>query len=45
MAQNISEVMTPNPVTLPAVRSAVDAAELMRDRDIGAMSLSWSRTE
>jgi CBS domain-containing protein len=27
--------MTPNPVTLPADRSAVDAAELMRDRDIG----------
>jgi CBS domain-containing protein len=35
MAQNISEVMTPNPVTLPADKSAVDAAELMRDRDIG----------
>jgi CBS domain-containing protein len=35
MAQSISEVMTPNPITLPADRSAVDAAELMRDRDIG----------
>ena len=35
MAQRISEVMTPNPVTLPADRSAVDAAEVMRDRDIG----------
>jgi CBS domain-containing protein len=27
--------MTPNLVTLPADRSAVEAAELMRDRDIG----------
>ena len=36
MAQSIREVMTPNPVTIPADMSAVDAAELMRDRDIGA---------
>jgi CBS domain-containing protein len=35
MAQSISEVMTTNPVALPANMSAVDAAELMRDRDIG----------
>jgi CBS domain-containing protein len=35
MAQSISEVMTPNPVTIPADMSAVNAAELMRDRDIG----------
>jgi CBS domain-containing protein len=35
IAQRINEVMTPNPVTLPADRSAVDAAKLMRDQDIG----------
>jgi CBS domain-containing protein len=35
MVQSISEVMTTNPVTLPGDMSAVDAAELMRDRDIG----------
>jgi CBS domain-containing protein len=35
MVQSISEVMTPNPVTLSAGRSAVDAAELMPGRDLG----------
>ena len=35
MAQSIREVMTPNPVTIPAEMSAEDAAGLMRDRDIG----------
>jgi CBS domain-containing protein len=35
MTQSIREVMTPNPVTMPAAMSAVDAARLMRDRDIG----------
>jgi CBS domain-containing protein len=35
MAQSIREVMTPNPVTIPADMSATDAAGLMRDRDIG----------
>jgi CBS domain-containing protein len=35
MAQSISEVMNTNPVTLSADMSAVEAAELMRDRDIG----------
>jgi CBS domain-containing protein len=35
MAQSIREVMTPNPVTIPADMSAADAAGLMRDRDIG----------
>ncbi len=35
MAQNIREVMTPNPVTIPADMAVVDAACLMRDRDIG----------
>jgi CBS domain-containing protein len=35
MPQSIREVMTPNPVTIPAEMSAADAAGLMRDRDIG----------
>ncbi len=35
MPQSIREVMTPNPVTIPADMSAADAARLMRDRDIG----------
>jgi CBS domain-containing protein len=35
MAQNIREVMTPNPVTIPVDMAVVDAARLMRDRDIG----------
>jgi CBS domain-containing protein len=35
MAQSIREVMTPNPVTIPGDMSAIDAAGLMRDRDIG----------
>jgi CBS domain-containing protein len=35
MAQSISEVMTPNPVTLPADSSVVDAVELMLEWDIG----------
>jgi CBS domain-containing protein len=35
MLQSIREVMTPNPVTIPADMSAADAARLMRDRDIG----------
>jgi CBS domain-containing protein len=35
MPQSIREVMTPNPVTIPAEMSAADAAGLMQDRDIG----------
>ena len=35
MPQSIREVMTPNPVTIPADISAADAARLMRGRDIG----------
>ena len=35
MPQSIREVMTPNPVTIPADMSAADAARLMRGRDIG----------
>ena len=35
MPQSIREVMTPNPVTIPADMSAADAARLMRDRDLG----------
>jgi CBS domain-containing protein len=35
MTQSIREVMTPNPVTIPADIATVDAARLMRDRDIG----------
>jgi CBS domain-containing protein len=39
MPQSIREVMTPNPVTIPADMSAADAARLMRDRDIGDVLL------
>ncbi len=35
MAANIREVMTPNPVTLPATSLAIEAARAMRDSDIG----------
>src|SRR5574337_854377 len=35
MAANIREVMTPNPITLPATSSAIEAAQAMRDSDIG----------
>jgi CBS domain-containing protein len=35
MAQNIGEVMTPNPVMIPVDMAVVDAARLMRDREIG----------
>jgi CBS domain-containing protein len=33
----IRDVMTPNPVALPATASAVDAALAMRDFDVGAV--------
>ncbi len=35
MAANIREIMTPNPITLPATSSAIEAARAMRDSDIG----------
>ncbi len=35
MAANIREGMTPNPITLPATSSAIEAARAMRDSDIG----------
>src|SRR5262245_8803703 len=35
MAQNVCDVMTTHPVTLPATSSVVDAARIMRDSDIG----------
>ena len=35
MAQHIHEVMTPNPVSLPGTASVYEAAQAMRDRDIG----------
>ena len=35
MAQTIADVMTPNPVTLSADASVVEAALVMRDNDIG----------
>ena len=37
MAQTIREVMTPDPVTLPASALVSDAARLMRERDIGTV--------
>jgi CBS domain-containing protein len=35
MAQSIREVMTPDPVTLPATASLEEAARRMKDEDIG----------
>lgn len=35
MAQTIQDVMTPEPVTLDAKTPTVEAARVMRDRDIG----------
>ena len=35
MAQSISEVMTPNPVTVQSDASIVDAARAMREADVG----------
>ena len=35
MAQEIRELMTPNPVTMPGTASVHDAARAMRDSDIG----------
>jgi CBS domain-containing protein len=35
MDQYIRDVMTPNPSTMPAEASAVDAARIMREQDIG----------
>ena len=35
MAQQIREIMTPNPVALPGTASVREAARAMRDQDIG----------
>jgi CBS domain-containing protein len=35
MAQQIRELMTPNPVSLPGTTSVHEAARAMRDADIG----------
>lgn len=35
MAQNIRDVMTPNPMALSASATVIDAARAMRDADIG----------
>jgi CBS domain-containing protein len=37
MAKHIRDVMTPNPVTLPATSNLVDAAIAMRDFDVGVV--------
>lgn len=37
MAQHVRDVMTPNPVTLAASSTLVDAALAMRDFDVGAV--------
>ena len=37
MAQSVKEVMTPNPVTLPATATVEEAARAMRDRGIGGV--------
>lgn len=35
MGKNIRDVMTPNPVSLPASSPVMEAAQMMKDRDIG----------
>ena len=35
MTKNIRDVMTPNPVSLPSTTSLREAAQTMKDRDIG----------
>ena len=35
MTQRIRDVMTPNPITLPATASALEAAKAMREGDVG----------
>lgn len=35
MAQTLSDVMTPNPATLPSSATVVEAAHEMKDKDIG----------
>ena len=35
MTQQIRDVMTPNPITLPATASALEAAKAMREGDVG----------
>ena len=35
MATSVQEVMNPDPVSLPAESTAVEAARAMRDRDVG----------
>lgn len=37
MAQNIRDVMTPNPTAMPAMATISDAARAMRDADVGAI--------
>ena len=35
MAQRVRDIMTPNPITLDAGATAVDAANMMKKRDVG----------
>jgi CBS domain-containing protein len=35
MAQQVRDVMTPNPITMPATATAVDAAKAMRESNVG----------
>lgn len=37
MADRTRDVMTENPIALPAISSAIDAAKVMRDRNVGAV--------
>jgi CBS domain-containing protein len=43
MAQQIRELMTPNPVSLPGTASVHEAARAMRDADIGNVIVSDHR--
>ena len=42
MAQNIQDVMTPNPFLVSTETSVAEAARMMRQVDVAA-SLSWRR--
>ena len=35
MAQSVREVMTPDPIALPATSTVAEAAQAMRDQDVG----------
>lgn len=40
MSNLVAEVMTPDPITMPADRTAVDAARVMKDADVGTIIIT-----